>query len=80
MAVVNFLVSNPTNANITTNGKTALANDVTELAFDDAALVNGLNDLKVFVDQGCIIARSTITTEQMEEAADDLRHGAVPGH
>lgn len=82
MAVVNYLVANPSNADVTTNAKTALANSVTQLAFDDAALANGLTDMTVFHNAGCIIAKSSITTEQMEEAGKMFAdgHGGVIGH
>jgi hypothetical protein len=56
MAVKNFAVSNPSKTtDVTTNGKTAKANGVTVLAFDDAALANGLTDLAVFFAAGCAV-------------------------
>ncbi len=80
MAVRQFLVSNPKEANVTTNGKTAVANEITSLGFDDAALVNGWNDVLVFLTNGCLIADNLATTEQIQEAADDFQHGSTPGH
>jgi len=82
VAVVNFLVSNPTNVDITTNAKTALANAVTQLSFDDAALANGFTDIVVFLNGGCLVAKSSISTENMEEGGRLFGegHGAVIGH
>jgi hypothetical protein len=80
MAVRQFLVSNPNPTNVTTNGKTAVAEEVTSLGFDDAALVGGWNDLLVFLTNGCIVADNLITTEKMQEAADEMQHGSTPGH
>lgn len=82
MAVVPYLVSNPNDADVTTNGKTAKANETTQLSFDDAALANGLTDMTVFHNAGCVIMKASITTSQMEEAGYQLAqgHGAVPGH
>lgn len=80
MAVRQFLVSNPKSVAVTTNGKTAVADDITSLGFDDAALVNGWNDLLVFLTAGCVVADNLATTEQIQEAADDFQHGSTPGH
>lgn len=73
MAVRSMLIANPTNANITTNAKTALANSVTALSFDDAALANGLTDLAVFLAAGCAVLRNDSgVEEQLKQQAGYL--------
>lgn len=67
MAVVQMFVANPTGADITVNTKTAVRNRITQLAFDDAALVNGWNDAVSFLNQGCAIVHSTGTMQQREQ-------------
>lgn len=68
MALVNMQVANPTGADIVTNGKTAHAHQISVLAFDDAALVNGWNDAVYFLARGCAVTSVVgATFEQREE-------------
>jgi hypothetical protein len=67
MAIVTLEVANPTGADITTNGKTAVAHAITNLAFDNAALANGWNDLVVFLAGGCAVTSTTGSTFQQRE-------------
>jgi hypothetical protein len=80
VAAQDFYVSNPDNVDITTNGKTAVANQVTKLSFDNAALVGGWNDLLVFLNAGCACTAASATTDEITEAGDDLGdiHGTRP--
>jgi hypothetical protein len=79
MANRTFLVVNPNDANVVQNGKTAIANEITQLTFDDAALVGGWNDVLVFLTNGCMLADNLAPTQKLQEAAGDVRHGQIPG-
>lgn len=72
MAVRNYYVANPTGADITTNGKTAVHKRVTSLAFDDAALANGWTDMVVFLAGGCTVTSAAQATMEQKQIAAEL--------
>lgn len=67
MATVTLQVANPTSAAVTTNSKTAKANAVTALQFDDSALTNGWTDIVYFLAHGCAVTSTTGSTFQQRE-------------
>jgi hypothetical protein len=74
MAVRNYAVANPSKTtDVTTNGKTAKANGVTVLAFDDAALANGWTDLVVFLAAGCAVL-SADPAQYVESTAQEAAY------
>lgn len=67
MANVTLQVANPTDADVTTNSKTAKARAVTALVFDNAALTNGWTDVVYFLANGCAVTSTTGSTFQQRE-------------
>lgn len=67
MATITLQVANPTSAAVTTNSKTAKANAVTALQFDNAALTGGWTDVVYFLANGCAVTSTTGSTFQQRE-------------